>query len=115
MTIAEDLVLLSLIFVLTFSAFSLRSAYFWPRLREKYFCFRLVRLMAKERNDCMIRHIRKIFALSTGILPIAAIILVMAALPNNGLAGQSESAQRVFPSPEEAGQALMTAVQAKDH
>lgn len=46
---------------------------------------------------------------------MAAMLLVMATIPSGSFAIQSEPAQRVFNSAEEARQALITAVQAKDH
>jgi hypothetical protein len=64
----------------------------------------------------MIRDICRILFRWTGLLPVAALLLVMAALPAGGIANQTEPAQqRVFSSPEEARQALITAVQTKDH
>ncbi len=52
---------------------------------------------------------------SAGLLRTAAILLAMATLPTGIFAALPEPTQRLFSSPEEARQALIKAVQAKDH
>ena len=63
----------------------------------------------------MRRDIRRIIFRSAGLFKMAALLLVMAVLPVGSFAAQAVTAQMVFSSPEEARQALITAVQAKDH
>jgi hypothetical protein len=62
----------------------------------------------------MTRDIRKIFFHAAWLCCMAA-MLAMSVPPVASFATQSEPEQRVFASPEEARQALITAVQAKDH
>jgi hypothetical protein len=60
-------------------------------------------------------YILNILFRSAGLFRITAILLAMAALPAGIFAASPEPAQRLFTSPEEARQALIKAVQAKDH
>src|SRR6266702_2359385 len=63
----------------------------------------------------MIRDIgRNIFS-SVKFGWLAAILLLIAVLPADSFAGQPAPAQQVFHAAEEASQALINAVQAKDH
>lgn len=62
----------------------------------------------------MMRDIRRITFHGVGLCLMAAVLL-LAALVAGSLATQQEPAQRVFSSPEEARQALLDAVKAKDH
>jgi hypothetical protein len=52
---------------------------------------------------------------ATGLIRMVAILLAMALLPAGVFAASSEPPQRHFSSPEDARQALIKAVQAKDH
>lgn len=63
----------------------------------------------------MMKNIARIMGHGVGLCLIAAVMLVMATIPAGSFAIQSEPAQRVFKSAEKASQALITAVQAKDH
>ena len=63
----------------------------------------------------MMRDIRRIMFCGIGLWCVSAMLLVIAAFPAGSFATQPEPAQRVFPSPEEARQALLSAVQQKDH
>jgi Protein of unknown function (DUF2950) len=54
------------------------------------------------------------FPLRAGLCFMAALLLVMVAIPAVGLAAQPCPAQRVFSSPEEVRQALIAAAKAKD-
>ncbi len=49
------------------------------------------------------------------LMRLAVLLLVMAALPCGGFAAQPKVTQKLFPSAEAARQALIDAVQAKDH
>lgn len=60
-------------------------------------------------------NIRNFILRSTGSCRLAVLLLVLAALPSVGSAASPKLAQKVFPSAEEARQALISAVQAKDH
>ena len=62
----------------------------------------------------MIRDIRRILSCGMGMwcLPV---LLGLAALPTGSFAAQPETVQQAFASPEEARQALLSAVQKKDH
>lgn len=61
------------------------------------------------------KYIRNILFRRAGLVRTAFMLLVMAALPAGILAAAPEPAQKVFTSPEEARQALIKAVRAKDH
>jgi hypothetical protein len=63
----------------------------------------------------MMKYMRNILFRSSRLLRTAAMLLAMAALPASIFAASPEPAQRLFSSPEEARQALIKAVQAKDH
>jgi hypothetical protein len=63
----------------------------------------------------MMKYMRNILSHSAGLLRMAAILLTMAALPIGIFAASPEPSQRLFSSPEEVRQALIKAVQAKDH
>ena len=63
----------------------------------------------------MMKEIYGIMGRGADLFRLAAMILVMACLPIGSFADQAATVQRVFSSPEEARQALITAVQAKDH
>ena len=63
----------------------------------------------------MMKYMCNILFRSAGLLRTAAMLLAMAALPTGIFAALPEPAQRLFSSPEEARQALIKAVQAKDH
>ena len=63
----------------------------------------------------MMKYMYNILFRSAGLLRTAAMLLAMAALPTGIFAASPEPAQRLFSSPEEARQALIKAVQAKDH
>lgn len=63
----------------------------------------------------MMKNIGRIVGHGAGLCLMAAIMLAMATIPSGSFAIQSEPTQRVFNSAEEARQALITAVQAKDH
>ena len=63
----------------------------------------------------MMRDIRRIMFCGIGLCCITAMLLGFAAFPAVSFATQPEPAQRVFTSPEEARQALLSAVQQKDH
>src|SRR6266568_4734052 len=62
----------------------------------------------------MMRVMHSILIRSAGLCRLAAMLLVMA-LPAGSLAAQPEPLQRSFSSADEARQALIAAVQAKDH
>jgi hypothetical protein len=51
----------------------------------------------------------------SGLRRMAVLLLLVSALPTGGSAAPPDPARQVFTSPEEARQALITAVQAKDH
>ena len=59
--------------------------------------------------------IARILSRSLGLLGLSALLLAQLALPAPCSAAQPAPAQRSFNSPEEARQALIAAVQAKDH
>ena len=63
----------------------------------------------------MMKYMCNIIFRSAGLLRTAAMLLAMAALPTGIFAALPEPTQRLFASPEEARQALIKAVQAKDH
>ncbi|HEY6008981.1 MAG TPA: DUF2950 domain-containing protein, partial [Geobacteraceae bacterium] len=63
----------------------------------------------------MTRDTRSIILRSAGLCRLALLLLMLAALPAASFAVQPEPGQKVFSSPEEARQALLAAVQAKDH
>jgi hypothetical protein len=63
----------------------------------------------------MKKYIRNILFHSAGLVRMTAILLAMTALPAGIFAASPEPAQRLFSSPEEARQALIKTVQAKDH
>lgn len=63
----------------------------------------------------MMKNIGRIVGHGAGLCLMAAMMLVTATIPSGSFASQSEPTQRVFNSAEEARQALITAVQAKDH
>lgn len=58
---------------------------------------------------------RSIISHSRELFRIAAMLLLMAAFSASALAAQSAPTQRTFSTPDEARQALINAVQAKDH
>jgi hypothetical protein len=63
----------------------------------------------------MKKYMRIIQFSRAGLLRVAIILLAMTALPAGIFAASFEPGQRLFSSPEEARQALIKAVQAKDH
>ena len=63
----------------------------------------------------MMGDILKIMFRGIGLWCMSAMLLGIAAFPAVGFAAQAEPGQRVFTSPEEARQALLTAVRQKDH
>jgi hypothetical protein len=63
----------------------------------------------------MMKYMCNILFRSAGLFRTAAMLLAMATLPTGIFAASPEPAQRLFSSPEEARQALIKAVQAKDH
>ena len=63
----------------------------------------------------MMRDIRKIMFCGIGLCCLSVMLLGIAVFPAGSFATQPEPAQRVFSSPEEARQALLSAVQQKDH
>ncbi|HET6419017.1 MAG TPA: DUF2950 domain-containing protein [Geobacteraceae bacterium] len=63
----------------------------------------------------MTRDAMRIFSPCEKLFRLAALLLVLTVLPAGSFATQIEPAQRVFSSPEEARQALVSAVKAKDH
>ena len=63
----------------------------------------------------MTREICNFIVRSARFCRLAALLLVLAALPSGSYAVQTEPAQQVFSSAEEARQTLIAAVQAKDH
>ena len=63
----------------------------------------------------MVKYMCNILFRSAGLFRTAAMLLAMATLPTGIFAASPEPAQRLFSSPEEARQALIKAVQAKDH
>jgi hypothetical protein len=63
----------------------------------------------------MMREIRRIMFRGIGLYCMCALLLGIAAFQTDSFATQPEPGQRVFTSPEEARQALLTAVQQKDH
>ena len=60
------------------------------------------------------KYIQRFFSRRADFCCIAAVLLVMAALPDVSLAAQPCPAQRVFSSPEEVRQALIAAAKAND-
>jgi hypothetical protein len=63
----------------------------------------------------MNKYMRNILSPGPGLLRTVVMLLAMAVLPTCIFAASPEPAQRLFSSPEEARQALIKAVQAKDH
>jgi len=63
----------------------------------------------------MMKYMHNVLFRSAGLFRTAAMLLAMATLPTGIFAASPEPAQRLFSSPEEARQALIKAVQAKDH
>jgi hypothetical protein len=63
----------------------------------------------------MMKYMHNVLFRSAGLFRTAAMLLAMATLPTGIFAASPEPAQRFFSSPEEARQALIKAVQAKDH
>jgi hypothetical protein len=63
----------------------------------------------------MMKYMRNVLFRSAGLLRTAAMLLALATLPTAIFAALPEPAQRLFSSPEEARQALIKAVKAKDH
>lgn len=61
------------------------------------------------------RGILKIIFHGVGLCCMSAMLLGIAVFPAVGFAAQTEPGQRVFTSPEEARQALLSAVRQKDH
>lgn len=61
------------------------------------------------------RDIRRIMISGIGLCCLSAMLLGIAAFPAGSFAAQPEPGQRVFTAPEEARQALLSAVQQKDH
>lgn len=61
------------------------------------------------------KYMRNVLFRSAGLFRTAAMLLAMATLPTGIFAASPEPAQRLFSSPEEARQALIKAVRAKDH
>ena len=61
------------------------------------------------------KYIKRFFFRRAEFWCMAAVLLVMAALPDVSLAAQPCPAQRVFSSPEEVRQALIAAAKAKDN
>jgi hypothetical protein len=61
------------------------------------------------------RAITSILYRSLGLLSMWALLFMLTALPGQSQASEPKAAQRSFASPEEARQALIAAVQAKDH
>jgi len=61
------------------------------------------------------KYMHNVLFRSAGLFRTAAMLLAMATLPTGIFAASPEPAQRLFSSPEEARQALIKAVQAKDH
>jgi hypothetical protein len=62
----------------------------------------------------MMRVMHGIMSRGAGLCCLVILLLAMAVLPNGGFALQSEPAQRVFSSPEEAREALLVAARTKD-
>ena len=71
--------------------------------------------MLKKGTQRMRRDIRRIMFCGIGLCCMPAMLLGIAAFPTGSFAAQPEPVQRVFSSPEEARQALLSAVQQKDH
>jgi len=71
--------------------------------------------LIKKGTKRMIRKILRLLFCSIGFSCIFATLLGIAAFPLHCFAIQADTAQQVFTSPEEARQALITAVQQKDH
>ena len=63
----------------------------------------------------MTRDIRNFTLRGAGLRLLTALLLVLAVYPSGLFAAQPEPMQKVFSSPEEARQALISTVQAKDH
>lgn len=63
----------------------------------------------------MMKYMHNVLFRSAGLFRTAAMLLAMATLPTGIFAASPEPAQRFFSSPEEARQALIKAVRAKDH
>jgi len=63
----------------------------------------------------MKKYLRIIQSQSAGLFGVAVMLLAMTALPAGIFAASPEPGQRLFSSPEEARQALIKTVQAKDH
>ncbi len=63
----------------------------------------------------MMKYMYNVLFRSAGLFRTAAMLLAMATLPTGIFAASPEPAQRFFSSPEEARQALIKAVRAKDH
>ena len=63
----------------------------------------------------MLKNIRKNMFCCIGVFCLFVVLLGIAAYPTCSFATQPESGQRYFTSPEEARQALLTAVQQKNH
>lgn len=59
-------------------------------------------------------NIPRVLYRSLGLLSIWGLFFMLSALPEHCLASQPQAVQRVFASPEDARQALVSAVQAKD-
>lgn len=62
----------------------------------------------------MMKVMHSIMSRGAGLCRMAILLLAMAALPSGGSALQSEPAQRVFSSPDEAREALLAAARTKD-
>ena len=63
----------------------------------------------------MMKYMCNILSRSAGFFLMTAMLLAIVALPAGIFAASPETAQRLFASPEEARQALIKAVRAKDH
>lgn len=63
----------------------------------------------------MTKNIRSTIVRGSGLYRLVIVLLIVATLPTAIFANQREPLQKVFPSPAEARQALISAVRAKDH
>jgi hypothetical protein len=63
----------------------------------------------------MMKYMRDIIFRSSGLFRMATLLLAIALIPAGVLAASPEPAQRLFASPDAAREALIKAVQAKDH
>jgi hypothetical protein len=71
--------------------------------------------LLKKGTQGMMKYIQRFMFLGIGLCCMTAMLLGIAAFPAVSFATQPEPGQRVFTSPEEARQALLSAVQQKDH